>query len=40
MITATAVALGGTVFGARIAYRFVGGNELRLDPDPIRRYAP
>ena len=40
MITATAVALGGTVFAARIAYRLVGGNELRLDPDPIRRYAP
>ena len=40
MITATAVALGGTVFAARIAYRLVGGNGLRLDPDPIRRYAP
>ncbi|MGO9890160.1 MAG: hypothetical protein ACLP0L_19960, partial [Solirubrobacteraceae bacterium] len=26
MITATAVALGGTVFAARIAYRLVGGN--------------
>ena len=40
MVTATAVALGGTVFAGRIAYRLVGGNDLRLDPDPIRRYAP
>ena len=40
MITATAVALGGPVFAARIAYRLVGGSALRLDPDPIRRYAP
>jgi hypothetical protein len=40
MFTATAVALGGPVFAARIAYRLVGGSELRLDPEPIRRYAP
>jgi hypothetical protein len=40
MFTATAVALGGPVFAGRIAYRLVGGNELRLDPEPIRRYAP
>jgi len=40
MITATAVALGGPVFAGRIAYRLVGGSELRLDPEPLRRYAP
>ena len=40
MVTATAVALAGPVFAARIAYRLVGGSELRLDPEPIRRYAP
>ena len=40
MITATAVALAGPVFAGRIAYRLVGGSELRLDPEPLRRYAP
>jgi hypothetical protein len=40
MLTATAVALAGPVFAARIAYRLVGGSELREDPDTIRRYAP
>jgi hypothetical protein len=39
MITATAVALGGPVFAGRIAYRLVGGSEIRLDPEPIVRYA-
>jgi hypothetical protein len=40
MLTATAVALGGPVFAARIAYRLVGGGELRRDAEPLRRYAP
>jgi hypothetical protein len=40
MVTATAVALGGPVFAGRIAFRLVGGIELRHDPEPLRRYAP
>jgi hypothetical protein len=40
MITATAVALAGPVFAGRIAFRLVGGAELRHDPEPLRRYAP
>ncbi len=40
MITATAVALAGPVFAARIAFRLTGGSEVRHDPEPIRRYAP
>jgi hypothetical protein len=40
MVTATAVALAGPVFAARIAYRVVGGSELRQDAEPLRRYAP
>jgi hypothetical protein len=40
MITATAVALGGPVFAGRIAFRLVGGAELRDEPKALRRYAP
>jgi len=40
MITATAVALAGPVFAGRIAFRLVGGADLRRDPEPLRRYAP
>jgi hypothetical protein len=40
MLTAAAVALAGPVFAGRIAFRLVGGSELRHDAEPIRRYAP
>jgi hypothetical protein len=40
MITATAVALAGPVFAGHIAFRLTSDDDLRNDPELIRRYAP